>query len=220
MTPQQLKRNNIILLLSLVALMTVFPVLSAERVFFRTFVLAAIVLSSMFCLEFAQKTKKILIPTGLAVIVLLFASIFVDNAYLDVIDHIVTFLFLLLIVVFMVRHIGRTDKVDAAIIVSSVNGYLLLGVLWSLLLYSAYFFESRILPHTLPIIFPGDVQPADHDFIYFSFVTLTTLGYGDIIPVSPLSRAVTLLISISGQFYMTLLVALLVGKYLGAKKDS
>ena len=39
------------------------------------------------------------------------------------------------------------------------------------------------------------------------------------LPVSPLSRAVTLLISISGQFYMTLLVALLVGKYLGSKKD-
>jgi len=192
MTPQQLKRNNIILLISLVAL--------------------------MFCLDFRRRAQRAIIPTGLAVIVLLFISSFVDNDYLDVIDYVLTFLFLLLIVGAMVRHIGRTDKVDAAIIVSSVNGYLLLGVLWSLLLYSAYFFEARILSVAQPIIFPGDAPPALHDFIYFSYVTLTTLGYGDIIPVSQLSRAVTLLICISGQFYMTLLVALLVGKYLGSKK--
>lgn len=218
MKPQHLKRNNIILLVSLVALMTVVPVLSPSRVFFRTAILAAIVISSVFSLDFRRKAQKVLIATGLAVMLLLFVSSFVNNTYLDVIDYVVTFLFLLLIVVFMVRHIGRTDKVDAAIIVSSVNGYLLLGVLWSLLLYAIYFFEARILSNTLPIRFSGDMPPAFHDFIYFSFVTLTTLGFGDITPVSQLSRAVTLLISISGQFYMTLLVAMLVGKYLGAKK--
>ena len=129
MTPQQLKRNNIILLVSLVALITVFPVVSPSRVFFRTSILAAIVLSSMFCLDFRRRAQRAIIPTGLAVIVLLFVSTFVNNAYLDVIDYVVTFLFLLIIVGAMVRHIGRTDKVDAAIIVSSVNGYLLLAVL-------------------------------------------------------------------------------------------
>jgi voltage-gated potassium channel len=219
MKPQHLKRNNIILLVSLVALMTVMPLLSPARIFIRTVILAAIVLSSMFCLDFRPRAKRAIIPTGVAVILLLFISSFVGNDYLDVIDYVVTFIFLLIIVGAMVRHIGRTDKVDAAIIVSSVNGYLLLGVLWALLLYSAYFFEARILSVTQPIIFPGEMPPGFHDFIYFSFVTLTTLGFGDITPASQLSRAVTLLICISGQFYMTLLVAMLVGKYLGSKKD-
>ena len=220
MTPQQLKRNNIILLISLVALMTLFPILSPARVFIRTAILAAIVLSSSFCLDFRPKAQKILVAIGLAVIVMLFISSSVQNVYLDVIDYVLTCLFLLLVVGSMVRYIARTDKVDAAVIVSSINGYLLLGVLWSLLLYSAFFFEFKIMSVELPIIFPGEGPPDYHDFIYFSFVTLTTLGYGDITPVSPLSRAVTLLISISGQFYMTLLVALLVGKYLGTKKDA
>jgi len=218
MTPQQLKRNNIILLASLVALLVVFPILSPAQIFVRTVVLSAIVLSSSFSLDFRKRTQSILVATGLAVIILLFVSAFVNNDYLDMIDYVVTFLFLLLIVMAMLRHIARTDKVNATIIVSSVNGYLLLGVLWSLLLYSAYYFETRVRSTTLPIIFPGDGAPEYHDFIYFSFVTLTTLGFGDITPVSQLSRAVTLLISISGQFYMTLLVALLVGKYLGSKK--
>jgi len=219
MTSQQLKRNNIILLISLIALMTLVPILSPARVFIRTAILAAIVLSSSFCLDFRPKAQKILVTTGLAVIVMLFISSYAQNVYLDVIDYVLTCLFLLLIVGSMVRYIARTDKVDTAVIVSSVNGYLLLGVLWSLLLYSAYFLEFRIMSVEQPIIFPGEGPPDYHDLIYFSFVTLTTLGFGDITPVSPLSRAVTLLISISGQFYMTLLVALLVGKYLGRKKD-
>lgn len=219
MTPQQLKRNNLILLTSLVALMTVVPILSPDQVFIRTVILAAIVLSSSYSLDFRPKAQKLLVATGLAVIVMLFISSFAQNVYLDVIDYVLTCLFLLLIVGSMVRHIARTDKVDTAVIVSSVNGYLLLGVLWSLLLYSAYFYEFRIMSVELPIIYPGEGPPDYHDFIYFSFVTLTTLGYGDVIPASPLSRAVTLLISISGQFYMTLLVALLVGKYLGNKKS-
>jgi len=219
MTSQQLKRNNIILLISLIALMTLVPILSPARVFIRTAILAAIVLSSSFCLDFRPKAQKILVTTGLAVIVMLFISSYAQNVYLDVIDYVLTCLFLLLIVGSMVRYIARTDKVDTAVIVSSVNGYLLLGVLWSLLLYSAYFLEFRIMSVEQPIIFPGEGPPDYHDLIYFSFVTLTTLGFGDITPVSPLYRAVTLLISISGQFYMTLLVALLVGKYLGRKKD-
>jgi len=169
---------------------------------------------------FQAESPKVLVAIGLAVIVMLFISSSVQNVYLDVIDYVLTCLFLLLVVGSMVRYIARTDKVDAAVIVSSINGYLLLGVLWSLLLYSAFFFEFKIMSVELPIIFPGEGPPDYHDFIYFSFVTLTTLGYGDITPVSPLSRAVTLLISISGQFYMTLLVALLVGKYLGTKKDA
>jgi hypothetical protein len=43
---------------------------------------------------------------------------------------------------------------------------------------------------------------------------MTTLGYGDILPVSSLAKSVTLLLSISGQLYLTILVATLVGKLL------
>ena len=157
--------------------------------------------------------------TGLAVIFLLLLSSFFENDFLNILDYIATFLFLVLIVVFIIRHIARKNEVDATIIISSINGYLLLGVVWSVLLHSAYILESRVPAGTPAILFPGSVQPGYSDFVYFTFVTMTTLGYGDILPVSEISRSITMLISISGQFYMTLLVALLVGKYLGTKKD-
>lgn len=219
MTPQQLKRNNVILLVCLVISITVFPIFQSERVILKHSILAAIVLSSIFCLDFRPRTRRILLPPGLLVIFLLMLTNFIDDVMLNILDYIATFSFLLLIVVFLIRHIARKKKVDAAIIVSSVNGYLLLGILWSLLLHSTYAIESHILGMSPVMHFPGGNPPSYYDFIYFSFVTMTTLGYGDVLPVSPATRSLALLISVSGQFYMTLLVALLVGKYLGSKKD-
>ena len=57
-------------------------------------------------------------------------------------------------------------------------------------------------------------MPQFNDYLYFSFVTLTTLGYGDVIPVSHLARSTTMLIAVTGQLYMTILIAMLVGKFL------
>ena len=53
--------------------------------------------------------------------------------------------------------------------------------------------------------------------IYYTFVTLSTLGYGDVVPSTPQSQAVSLLIAISGQFYMVIIVAAIVGKYISGK---
>jgi voltage-gated potassium channel len=52
------------------------------------------------------------------------------------------------------------------------------------------------------------------DFIYFSFVTITTLGFGDISPTLPVARFLVYLEAIIGQFYLAILVASLVGSRL------
>ena len=53
--------------------------------------------------------------------------------------------------------------------------------------------------------------------MYFSFITITTLGYGDLIPLKPLARTFAFLEAIVGQFYVAVLVAWLVGMYLSDK---
>ena len=53
--------------------------------------------------------------------------------------------------------------------------------------------------------------------LYFSFVTISTLGYGDISPLTPQGQAVAIFVAISGQLYLAILMAMLVGKFL---KDS
>ena len=53
--------------------------------------------------------------------------------------------------------------------------------------------------------------------IYYSFVTMTTLGYGDITPVGPQARSLSILLSITGPMYIAILIAKLVGKYSSQK---
>jgi hypothetical protein len=63
------------------------------------------------------------------------------------------------------------------------------------------------------IVIAGKSSALLHEYIYYTFVTFTTLGYGDIIPLQPISKSLALLISISGQIYIAIIIAMLVGKY-------
>jgi voltage-gated potassium channel len=99
-----------------------------------------------------------------------------------------------------------SGRIDPNIIVGSVAIYLLLGLLWSVL----YLLALELSPGA----FNGMIQQdwADNFPIstYFSYVTLTTLGYGDISPAAPVSRVLVYLEAISGTFYMAVVVASLV----------
>ena len=61
---------------------------------------------------------------------------------------------------------------------------------------------------------------SDSSWLYFSFVTLTTLGYGDITPVSATARSLSFMQAVAGQFYVAVLVAGLVSAYISDRRDS
>ena len=81
-------------------------------------------------------------------------------------------------------------------LVGAVCIYLLIGAIWSLLYALLYTVDSGSFSERADLAVDG----ASRDWVYFSFVTLTTVGYGDITPVSPLARALTFLEAIVGQF--------------------
>ena len=54
-------------------------------------------------------------------------------------------------------------------------------------------------------------------YIYFGFVTLTTLGYGDIAPGAPLARSLSVFVAVAGQLYLVIIMALIIGKYLNTQ---
>ena len=51
------------------------------------------------------------------------------------------------------------------------------------------------------------------DYFYYTFITYTTTGYGDFLPRSPLSKSLAMLIGVTGQLYVAIIIAMLVGKY-------
>lgn len=86
--------------------------------------------------------------------------------------------------------------------------YLLLGTLWSIF----YAFIEFGIPDAFR--YPGaQATNLTAEFLYYSFVTLTTLGYGDITPVHPVARTFSYLEAVAGQLFLAVLVAALVGRF-------
>jgi hypothetical protein len=215
MKKNQLTINNIILLFCLIVMILFFPVISFNRVLMKNILFTAIVLFGTFSLDFAKRSQKILITSGTLTICLNWLDHFFPGNVLDLVFSFSFFFFNLFVVVFMVRHIAVSKKVNITIIINSINGYLLIGILGSVLLAMAEILQ-KFLYHldTGAINFAGRTAQGFHDFLYFSFVTLTTLGYGDVTPVSAFAKSVTLIIAVTGQLYLTILIAMLVGKFL------
>ena len=220
MKRKQLTRNNVILLVCLLALVFLYPIFKANDAIVRDLLQTAIFFSGVFSLDFSTKSLRILLPLATITAASTWIEHFIQNQITNLADGITTFLFLVAIVILMIRHIARSREVTPTIILSSINGYLLLGVLGGALLAIAESVDRMAFHLQTPgIAFPGQAAPVMFDYLYFSFVTLTTLGYGDVTPLSHLSRSTAVLLAITGQLYMTILIAMLVGKFLAHSKE-
>jgi hypothetical protein len=129
-----------------------------------------------------------------------------------------TVIFFIFIVFNFIVGIARAKLVSAKVILDAINGYLLLAIVFSILIALA----MRVDPQAFN--FPEAAGEAAGnkerfiDYMYYSLVSITTLGYGDIVPKVAFAKSLATLISITGQFYIAILVALLVGKYASQRK--
>ena len=113
------------------------------------------------------------------------------------------------------RQVLLSGKVEPNTVVGSIAIYLLLGLIWALLYLLVLEFSSGAF-NGLPA---RDWVENFSQATYFSYVTLTTLGYGDISPAEPLSRVLVYLEAITGVFYMAIVVASLIGARATRLKD-
>lgn len=116
------------------------------------------------------------------------------------------------LVVVLVRRLFRTERVSADTLSSAASGYFLLGILWAFL-YGVV--------HSLdPSAFRGLETANAPELFYFSFVTLTTLGYGDIVPITDTAETVAVLEAVVGQLYLAITIARLVGLHIATARST
>lgn len=121
--------------------------------------------------------------------------------------------FMLVAITFTLKQVVVGTDITANRLVGAVCVYLLLGVIWAM----AYTLINAISPGSFAGFSAMDDPGWDSEWLYFSFVTMTTLGYGDILPISATARSVAYMQAIVGQFYIAVLVAGLVGAYVSKR---
>jgi hypothetical protein len=115
------------------------------------------------------------------------------------------------VVASFIRFILRAHYVNANVLCSGLSGYILLGMLWM----PAYVLVARLNPaaFNLPSTQGGAATMTGFNAFYFSFMTLCTVGYGDITPVSKGARMLAVMEAIAGLFYVAVLISRLVAIY-------
>jgi voltage-gated potassium channel Kch len=124
--------------------------------------------------------------------------------------------FLLLAAWLVARRVLFTGAVSLNTLVGSVALYLLIGLIFSIV-YTALL---EVSPDAIRGVEPAPWYMMFPTMTYFSFVTLATLGYGDISPASPIAQVIVILEAVTGAFYMAIVVASLIGAYFGQYKTS
>jgi len=117
--------------------------------------------------------------------------------------------------VVLLMGIYKHPRITAASVSASLVVYLFLGIIWA----TAFFLAETSAPGSFYGLDTAASAATRRELFYYSFVTLTTVGYGDIGPVSPVARSLAITEAIVGQLYLVVLVASLVGMFLSERSS-
>ena len=200
--------KSIIQLTAIVAFVFVFPVIDNKMVhdLFASISYTLVLLSIFSIIE--DRTKKLSYLVIVAVVSNLI--LFVTD---DTVIRIVTFSISALTFIFatgvLISHVSSSKNVTLGVVIQAISGYLLLGIIGVLINTILLLFNENALS------FSG-IADKFSSIIYYSFITLTTIAYGEIVPESAAARSVAIFIGVAGQLYLTVIIALIIGKFLSA----
>ena len=166
-----------------------------------------------------EKTTSRLLIIAVIVVALEWISEISDMPIIHTISLIFNILFFDLIVVLFIYQIVRAKRVTTQVLVESVIAYLLLGLSFTIMikLISVVDKAAFSFAHLKEPMVEGVSYISN--YVYYGFVTLTTLGYGDVVPLTPAAKSFSILTAITGQLYVAIIIATLVSKYLGQKNS-
>ncbi len=203
-------RYNIALLTLIVIYVFIIGLMEATplRGYIYGIVITAIYVLAVLTIQFRKKGVIVMV---IGVILLSWVSELLDFMTLSFISDIVSFLFFVYVIVYLVARVAGSKSVGKLEFLESINVYFLIAMAGSILF--------NVINTSIPDAFnrAGEALYTRSDLIYYTLVTFTTLGYGDITPADPLAKSLSILMSVSGQLYLTMIIALLVGKYLSDK---
>jgi len=201
--------KSIFLLISISIFVFVLPLLKHPEFaeLFNTIAYSLILLSVFSIIDNKTRFLRYLIVAAVILIWLMYFSDYRLNKYIAFSFSIIVFV---ITTVTMIKQIVSSRNVSAKVIVETICGYLLIGIILG--------FLNSILLWVNPNALGIDEHRTISDVMYYSFITVTTIGYGDVSPISPAAKSLSILFGVIAQLYLTIIMALIIGKYLNEKK--
>ena len=200
--------SSIFLLLSVFAFVFIFPIIDNGVIhdFFITLSYSLVLLSIFSIVE--SKTRKFSYLIIIAVIsnILMYFS---DNEFVRTFTFSLSALTFIIATGILINHISSSKNVTLSVVIQAISGYLLIGIIGVLLNAILLSFNNEALQFS-------SVGSKFSSVIYYSFITLTTIGYGEILPQTVTARSISIFIGVSGQIYLTVVIAMIIGKFLSA----
>lgn len=204
-----LKNNRAALLLLVMFLQILMAPLENNFSLVALIMREAIILAAIFMVADTRKHLTTALCIGIPALVLLLVSEFTETRITNIAAYIPLFLLYLYVIRLILNQVFRSAVVTVNTIAMALCCYMLIGQMW-MLFYAAVAINDPAA-FTQQIVQPG--TDAGLTLTYFSYVTLTTLGYGDISPVSDWARSLAIMEALTGTMFMAVLISRLVGTY-------
>jgi voltage-gated potassium channel len=174
--------------------------------------LTTIILVAVWSIE--RLSHQLFSRVGITVLLLIIvAAEYIFEHYSMALLQLITILgFTVATIVIASKQVLLSGSVDGNKIIGAICIYMFLAIAWAM----GYLLVEQVFPGSLPALEGADWRQDMQKAVYYSFVTITTLGFGDISPAQPLARYLTYLEAVTGQFYIAILVASLIGVRLSA----
>ena len=159
-----------------------------------------------------KRAKLIAYIIGFLTLVAIWLELSNDNSKSILILRLVfSFLLFVCFCVILIRQLLRIKKINLQFILGPLLGFLYLGIIGGILFEAIHLLDSN----SFQLIkgFSG------YSFYYFSFISITSVGYGDITPITAPAQSLTLVMNIIGQFYLAIVIGVFVGKYINEKSS-
>jgi len=178
-------------------------------------VLSILIISVYMCSEKKQEVIIAGILASPAAIRLVYPTIAVDEISLAF-----NAIFFLYVIYILLRKLFRTSQVTVDALYTAVSVYFLIGIFWGITYTLLEFRVPTSFSLSREQMMDGFYTDFGQDLLYYSFVTLATIGYGDIVALSKPAKFLSVLEGVMGQVYLTILVARLVGMHISQNNRS
>jgi len=212
-----LEHRMILFLVSLTSFIIFYPVL--HQYFPHTIPVlelfgTIIIVVGVYIISENKQVLTLAILLALLILTIISFNVVLVSMTLQIVSLCLEILFFVIIVIALLAHVFRLPVLSASKIYGAICCYLLIGLIWALI--------YTLIEYTIPLSFVFhqnidlQIERFAHPsyfpfFIYYSFITLATLGYGDIVPLNSVGQVAAVIEAIIGQLYIAVLIARLVG---------